>query len=121
MATVITPIVYVLTFIAVVILAQVVAGLFFSARDREQRVNRRLTMLGQGMSREEVYTSLVRKGATPGSPSSDVRVTRLFDAITLYCGQAGLSWTPFRVLGIVGAVAAVLWPSRSRAPEAASR
>lgn len=109
MAAVVTPIVYVLTFIAVVILAQVVAGLFFAARDREQRVNRRLTMLGQGMSREDVYTSLVRKGASTASRSGDARIARLFDGITLYCAQAGLSWTPYRVLGIVAAVAAVLW------------
>lgn len=109
MAEIITPIIYVLTFIAVVILVQVVAGVVFSRRDREQRVNRRLTMLGQGLSREEVYTSLVRKGAASSSRTGDARVTRLLDGISLYCGQAGLTWTPVQVLGIVAAVAAVLW------------
>lgn len=109
MAGVVTPIIYVLAFIAVVIVVQVVAGLFFSARDREQRVNRRLTMLGQGMSREDVYTSLVRRSAASSSPTSDARLTRLYDRVALYCGQAGLAWTPMRVLGIVAAIAAVLW------------
>lgn len=109
MASVITPIIYVLTFIAVVIVVQVIAGFVFSRRDREQRVNRRLTMLGQGMSREEVYTSLVRKGTAQQTLTSDVRLTRLWDDVALYCGQAGLTWTPLQVLGIVAAAAAVLW------------
>jgi tight adherence protein B len=108
MAAIVTPIIYVLTFIAVVILVQVVAGFVFSRRDREQRVNRRLTMLGQGMSREEVYASLVRKGAS-GSRPDDVRLSRIYDNMVLYCSQAGLSWTPIQVIGIVAAVAAVLW------------
>jgi tight adherence protein B len=109
MAGVVTPIIYVLAFVAVVILVQIAASLVFTRRDREQRVNRRLTMLGQGMSRDEVYTSLVRKGAMASPLSGNARFVRLFDRASLYCSQAGLTWTPLQVLGAAAAGAAVLW------------
>ena len=108
MAGAITPIIYVLGFLAVVLLVQVVADVFFSRRDREQRVNRRLTMLGQGKSHEEVYAALVRKRATAPGLSSTA-LAQAYDRAALYCAQAGLSWTPLRLLGIAAAAAAVLW------------
>jgi tight adherence protein B len=109
MAGIFTPIIYVLAFVAVVMLAQLAAGLVFSRRDRNQRVNRRLTMLGQGMTREQVYSSLVRKEGSPASSLSNARWARLHDDVALYCRQGGLSWTPLRLVGTVAAAAAVLW------------
>lgn len=60
----ITPLIYVLAFIAVVLVVQTVAGLVFSNRDKSKRVNRRLTMLESGMSHEAVYASLLRQTGT---------------------------------------------------------
>ncbi len=108
MPGIITPLIYVLAFVAVVLFVQMVSGLVFARRDSEHRVNRRLTMLNQGMSREEIYTSLVRKSAA--APSlTNARLAQIYEQIELYCSQAGLNWTPVRVLGTIAAVAAVLW------------
>lgn len=108
MPGIITPFIYVIAFVAVVLIVQVVADFLFSRRDRGQRVNRRLTMLGQGMSREEVYSSLVRKRATAPALSS-ATLAKVHDRVALYSAQAGLTWSPLRLLGIAAALAAVLW------------
>jgi tight adherence protein B len=107
MTAVLTPIIYVLAFVAVVILVQVLAAIVFSGRDRRQRVNRRLTMLDAGMSRENVYAALVRK--TDGPAIGGARLSRVYDAVALYCAQAGLSTTPIQLLAIAAGGAAVLW------------
>lgn len=108
MPEIVTPIIYVLAFIAVVLIVQVLVGVVFSRRDRDQRVNRRLTMLSQGISRDDVYSALVRKRvAAPTLPGE--RFARFYDQVVLYCGQAGLAWSPLRLLGISAAGAAVLW------------
>lgn len=107
MSAVLTPLIYVLAFIAVVLLVQSLSGVLFANRDRNQRVNRRLTMLGAGMSREEVYRDLVRKPVAP--TGSGARLAELRDRVELYCRQAGVTLAPFHLLAIAGAGAAVLW------------
>jgi tight adherence protein B len=92
----------------VVLIVQVLAGFAFSRRDRDQRVNRRLTLLGQGMSRDDVYATLVRKRANaPTLPGE--RLARIYDYVALYCTQAGLNGSPVRLLGFTAVGAAVLW------------
>src|SRR5260221_436317 len=60
-----TPLIYVLAFVAVVLVIQTLAGLVFSTGDRNRRVNRRLSLLQSGMSQEQVYAELVRKPVAP--------------------------------------------------------
>ena len=108
MNTVIIPLIYVLAFVAVVLLVQTAAGLIFEASDRTGRVNRRLTMLNAGKSRDEVYTALVRSG-TPGALGGDQRLLWLWQRFALLCRRAGLTVTPERVLLVIGAAAGGLW------------
>lgn len=103
-----TPLIYVLAFIAVVLFVQAGADLVLSRRDRDQRVNRRLTMLNQGKSRDEVLDALVRK--TSSSPVTGFGlITRLHDRVALYSLQAGVTWSPLRLLAAAAGGAAVLW------------
>jgi tight adherence protein B len=98
------PIALVLAFIAVVVGVQSVANLAFAARDRTERVNRRITLLEQGVSPEEVYATLVR-APSPGSSGSP----GLYEQAALYCRQAGVAMAPERLAIIVALVAFVLW------------
>jgi len=107
MASLLTPLTYVLAFVAVVLLVQTVAGLIFQAGDSTRRVNRRLTMLEAGRSREDVYSTLVRQ---PGRPNiGGALMLGLYEKAALYCRQAGLSIAPAKLLGIAAGGAAALW------------
>lgn len=101
------PLSCVLAFVAVVILAQTLTGIIFDARDRAQRVNRRLTMLDAGVDPDHVYAALVRKTAAPnvGNPL----LLRWHDSAELYLHQAGLKLSPTRLVAIAIAIAGVLW------------
>ncbi|MGH6966477.1 MAG: type II secretion system F family protein [Phenylobacterium sp.] len=107
MSPVVVPLIYVLAFVAVVMLVQGLSGLVFARRDRDQRVNRRLTMLGAGMSRDEVYRNLVRKPVGPAVGSG--RLLDLHERVETYCRQAGVSLAPLHLLAIAGGGAAALW------------
>src|SRR5258706_10391505 len=107
MEALLTPLIYVLAFLAVVILAQAVAGLVFASGDRTRRINRRLTMLGAGMNRDDVYKNLIRHSATPNVGGA--RLLRAYKAAERYCYQAGLSTPLSRIAVISTAGAAVLW------------
>lgn len=107
MNMILTPLAYVLAFVAVVIFVQAVSSLLFAAGDRTRRVNRRLTMLDAGHSREEVFASLVRKTTAP--KVGGARLLRFYDATELYVQQAGLSITPARLGVFTAAGAGVLW------------
>jgi tight adherence protein B len=107
MPPIVTPLIYVLAFVAVVLLAQALAGLLFTAQDRTKQVNRRLTMLDAGMSRDDVYASLIRKTAKPNLGGQ--RLSDIYDRIATYCLQAGLTISPARLLVIVGIGAGALW------------
>ncbi|HEX5380000.1 MAG TPA: type II secretion system F family protein [Phenylobacterium sp.] len=102
-----SPLIYVLAFVAVVVLVQTVAGLIFTAGDKTRRVNRRLTMLDSGVSREEVYSALVRKVAAP--KVGGARLLAIHDKAETYMRQAGLSLAPLQLLAIAAGIAGALW------------
>ena len=107
MATALIPLAYVLAFTTVVLLVQSLSDIVFGARDRKQRVNRRLTMLDAGVDPDRVYAALLRKVQRPAL--GDPLLARWYAAVELYLHQAGLDLTPLRLLGLTGAIAAVLW------------
>ena len=96
----------VLAFVAVVLLIQGLASTVFSSRDRTRRVNRRLTLLEQGMGHDEVYAALVRK---PEGGRLAAAAPGLHDRLFLWCRQAGLSISPERLAFTVIAVILVVW------------
>lgn len=98
--------IYVLAFVAVVVLVQAVARLVFSSRDRTRRVNRRLTMLESGMSRDEIFSALVRRA--PGGKAAG-RFDALYERMELYLRQAGLLASPARLGAITAGLAGALW------------
>jgi tight adherence protein B len=95
---------FLLAFVAVVVAVQSGASAVFSARDRTQSVNRRLTLLNQGMSHDEVYAALVRKPAGPQGAAAPV-----YGRFFLYCQQAGLALSPQRLALFVILAALLLW------------
>jgi len=101
------PFIYVLAFLAVVLGIQAVSGIVFSARERTRSVNRRLSMLKSGMAPEDVFSALVRRNAGPNIRNQ--RLLGAYDALAVYCRQAGLSITPMRLIGFVVGATAVLW------------
>lgn len=101
------PIALVLTFVAVVLAAQTLVGLFLGAREHNRRVNRRLTMLASGMSQEKIYETLLRDPR--GSWIGRTPYGALHAKAALYCRQAGVSSGPLQVLGFAAGAAAVLW------------
>jgi tight adherence protein B len=102
----ITPAIYVLAFVAVVLVVQTVASFVFRERDRNQRVNRRLTMLESGMSHEAVYASLLRQSAGALSATQFAGVEkRLSNAIR----QASLTISVQYFVLLVALAAGGLW------------
>jgi tight adherence protein B len=98
------PLIYVLAFVAVVVLVQAACSILFSSRDRSRRLNRRLTMLESGMKHDEVYAALIRDTAPPR-----VDLLGIHQRLRTYCRQAGLSVSPTRLLITVASVATLLW------------
>jgi tight adherence protein B len=96
-------VIIVLVFLAVVLIVQLIARVFFAATDRTKRVNRRLTMLGTGVSREKVFETLVRR--KPGSGSVANALPDLMERVNLYFNQAGLAMSPQRYVLFVGLAA----------------
>jgi tight adherence protein B len=101
-----TPLVYVIAFAAVALLAWSIGSLVLSRGDRRGRVNRRMAMLESGAKSEDVYQRLVRRSAS-NLPEGELR--RLHDRVYDFVHQAGLGFSPLRLLGfwLVGAVG--LW------------
>lgn len=102
------PLIYVLAFLAVVIVVQTGTGLVISARDRHRQVNRRLTMLQTGMRPDAVYAALVKRAPTASGVHS-ARLIDLHERLWAFCRQAGLGVTPIRLLTLVAAAAGGLW------------
>ncbi len=100
------PMIYVLAFVAVVVVVQAVARLVFASRDRTRRVNRRLTMLDSGMSRDEIFSALVRRPPGAKGPS---RLYFFYERLELYMRQAGLLMSPARLAATTAGVAGALW------------
>jgi tight adherence protein B len=90
------PLTFVLAFVAAAMMAQAVAGLLFTNRDRSRRVNRRMTLLDSGMDRQQVLELLVKKPVAPAF--KDVRLIRAYDKAVNFLGQAGISLSPLHIL-----------------------
>ena len=101
------PIVYVLAFLAVVLLVQGVGSGFFSVRDRSQKVNRRLSMLHSGADPDDVFSALVRKSSAPDLGSASF--VNLYERVDHYCRQAGISVTPLRLAIYAAGLTGFLW------------
>jgi tight adherence protein B len=104
MQNMIQPLIYVLAFVAVVVLVQAAGSILFSSRDRSRRLNRRLTLLESGMKHDDVYAALIRDTTPPG-----VDLLGINQRLWIYCRQAGLSMSPIRLLTIVAGVAILFW------------
>jgi tight adherence protein B len=102
----VTPLIYVLAFIAVVLAVQTLASVVFANRDKNKRVNRRLTMLESGMSHEAVYASLLRQSA---SAFSATRFASMEKRIANYIRQASLTISVQYFLLLVALAAGGLW------------
>jgi tight adherence protein B len=96
----------ILAFVLVVIIVQSGATAVFASRDRTARVNRRVALLEQGISPDEVYATLVRKPAPGRGGAAE---PNRYERLELYCHQAGLSITPQRLVLFVVLTALVLW------------
>lgn len=107
MDTLIQPLIYVLAFVAVVLLVQTVSSLAFASRSRNQRVNRRLTLLASGVKPAEVYAQLINRPT--GSNLSNPFLMQTLAKVWNYTRQAGLAIEPLRLLMIVLGVALALW------------
>lgn len=107
MNAVMIPLIYLLAFVAIILLVQTAAGLIFAAGDRTQRVNRRLTMMQAGMTREQIYTTLVRRPSPTGP--RDQRLARLYERFASYCRQAGVSSSPQRIVLVTLGIAGAIW------------
>lgn len=102
----VTPLIYVLAFVAVVLIVQTLANLVFANRDKNKRVNRRLTMLDSGMSHEAVYASLLRQSA---GALSATRLANVERRVGSAIRQASLNITPQYFMILIGLIAAALW------------
>jgi tight adherence protein B len=103
----IAPMIYVLAFVAVFLLIQAVATLVIASTDQNKRVNRRLTLLAQGLDRDAVFNTLVRNPASIGR--QDGPLAQYHEALNLRLKQAGLSITPIQFVSYVGMAATGLW------------
>ena len=102
----ITPIIYVMAFIAVVLVVQAIAGLVFVNRDKARRVNRRLTMLDSGMAHEAVYAALLRQSAGALSGTSFAGLER---RVGEYIRQANMTISAQNFLLLIALSAGGLW------------
>jgi tight adherence protein B len=104
----IIPLILVLAFAAVVVLVQGIAGAVFTAGDKAQRVNRRLTMLHAGMDPKTVYSTLVRRPAPTTGEKKNV-FQRFVEHVETLQRQGGMDASPQRLLMIAAGVGVVLW------------
>jgi len=107
MNQILLPLIFVLAFLAVAILAQGVAGGVMATRARTQRVNRRMTLLASGMDHKEVYETLVRQRAAPDIRNASV--LNLYKLANRHLSQAGFNLSPVSMLGVWLVSATVLW------------
>jgi tight adherence protein B len=102
----VTPLVYVLAFIAVVLVVQAIAGVVFSSRDKARRVNRRLTMLESGMEHEAVYAALLRQSA---GALSNTSFAGLEKQVAEYIRQANMTISAQNFLLLVALATGGIW------------
>ncbi|HTX50475.1 MAG TPA: type II secretion system F family protein [Caulobacteraceae bacterium] len=101
------PLILVVTLVAVVLIVQSVGNLVLSAGDRQRRVNRRLTLLQQGMAPKDVYETLVRRPTAPNIGGE--RMADLNERALDYIRQAGLGVTPLRLFLFWTGSTGALW------------
>jgi len=101
------PLILVLAFVVVMLVVQSLAGAVFASRDRSKRVNRRLTMLGQGLEQRQVYEALVRRPVTPKLGSA--WATESFERMTTFLAQSGLEISVMQLIAFTGAGALTIW------------
>jgi tight adherence protein B len=102
------PLLYVLLFIAVAVLAQTVQGVWLRSRDRSQRINRRLSLLDSGMTQQQVYSILAHTPAGARNGPGGYW-TRLSDRVVIALRQADLTLSPLQLLGIAAVTAGAIW------------
>lgn len=100
------PLVYVMAFIAVVLVVQTAGGLLYASQEGRRRVNRRLTLLDSGMAPESVYARLVRQ---PGEHPGRHGLRQIEARVGVYLRQASLEISARRFLVFVLAAAAAAW------------
>lgn len=100
------PLILVLAFAAVMLVVQSVASVVFESRDRTRRVNRRLTMLGQGMEQRQVYEALVRR---PVSRTQSNWASDSYNKLTNFIAQSGLEISAMQLIAFTGSGALVIW------------
>jgi len=101
------PLIYVLVFIAVAMLTQAAASTVFSSSDRSRRINRRLTLMESGMSREEAYSALIQVSNLPELGNRQIR--EWLRQLDLYRRQANVSMPLQQIAIIIAASALGLW------------
>ena len=107
MGTAAEPMIYVLVFVAVAMLTQAMASAAFSSSDRTRRINRRLTLLESGMSRQDAYAALIQVSSLPEMGNRQVR--EWLRQLDLYRRQSNTSM-PLQQIGLlIGAAALGLW------------
>ena len=107
MQSALSPLVYVVAFLAIVLLVQGLSVLLFSSRDRKRQVNRRLTMLESGMEPAAVYAALVR---TPAAGiMAKTHLGGIVQRLETNLRQSDLSMPASRFAAIVGASAVTIW------------
>ncbi|MDB5460976.1 MAG: secretion system protein [Caulobacteraceae bacterium] len=97
----------ILCFVASVLVAQTVSGFAFSARERSARVNRRLTLLAAGLSRDQVYEVLIKRRQPMRADGT--RKTALLSMATRLCQQAGVDAAPIHLVSVAAITALALW------------
>jgi len=107
MGQLILPIIFVLAFVAVVLVAQSVAGAVFASRSRTQRVNRRLTLLERGMDHRAVYETLIRQREAPAIQNASL--LSLYTRAQRMLSQAGLNMSPMLLLAIWAGASVGIW------------
>jgi len=104
---IIVPLIYVLAFVAVMLLVQALGGILFWSRDRTRSVNRRLDMLESGMDQKDVYETLVRKPISP--KMANQFANDLIERFARVYHQSGMAMPMGRFVLTVGASAFLLW------------
>jgi tight adherence protein B len=103
----VTILIYLTAFVAVVLAVQTAAEMYLGSRDKQKRVNRRLTLLAAGMKSTDVYATLVRNPAALSTGST--WLNRISDAMWTFCRQAGIQISPVRMATYFGSAVGIVW------------
>jgi tight adherence protein B len=107
MGQLVLPIIFVLAFIAVVLVVQSVGTSVMNSRSKTQRVNRRLTLLEQGMDHRAVYDTLIRQRKTPQFRNASI--LSFYNRAVRLLSQAGVNLSPVALAAIWLGASAGIW------------